>query len=136
MAFFATTEDLPTCKSQWTPRHRGHRQPLPDRTRRPVPPPRKPRTAPPRTTPTHHCTDGHTRTLVTVNGNRRAWTCVGKIPFAYRSLIRTRDQIRGRKKPRRTTRAVQQDRKPTRRTTRGYARGRYRYYVNENIEDN
>jgi hypothetical protein len=132
MAFFATIEDLPSAKAQWAPRHRGRPRPYPPRNRRPVPPPRKPRTIPRRQGRPHHCTDGHKRILVTAYGNRKAWTCAGPIPYAYRSLINTSDQIRGRKKPVRVPPAIQEDRKPTRRTTRGYLKGRYKYIVDEN----
>jgi hypothetical protein len=134
MAFFATIEDLPYAKAQWSPRHRGRVNP---RERRPpVRPPRKPNTIPSKTPSQHFCTDGHTRVLVRTSYGRSAYTCQGPIPYAYRSLINTSDQIRGRRKPIRVSSAVQKDRKPTRRTTRGYLPGKYRYYVNENIEDN
>jgi hypothetical protein len=130
MAFFATLEDLPRARAQWSPGNVGDPNsgdPKPN-----VPKPVPPRVIPPRTPPQHHCTDGHKRVLMTKYG-RGYWTCVGPIPYAYRSLINTRDQIRGRRKPGRTPRAVQEDRTPTRRTTRGYLKGKYRYYFNEDV---
>ena len=137
MAFFATIEDLPSAKaSQWEPRQR--RRPQPRERRPPVRPPRKPRTIPPRTPSRRGCQDGQKRVKRLVYGFERI-VCVGgsgKIPYAYRSLIDTNDQLRGRRKPVRTPPAIREDRKPTRRTTRGYLKGRYRFKIDENPWNN
>jgi hypothetical protein len=134
MAFFATTEDLPFARAQWNPRNRNRN--TPKDVNPPIQPPKAPKTVPSRTS--KGCPSGQKYVKRLVYGfERMVCTVSGPgIPYAYRSLIDTNDQLRGIKKPRRIPNAVLRDRKPTRRTKRGYHQAKSSSYVRENIEDN
>lgn len=135
MAFFATIEDLPAPRNNWSPRQRGRRRPW--HTKPPVRPPKKPRTVPNRAMPKPGCQDGQKRVKRLVYGfERMVCATDSQIPYAYRSLIDTNDQLRGRRKPLRVPDHTVTDRKPTRRSTTGYLNALARYYVNENPRDN